>query len=40
MKILTYNLRYDNPLDGINSWENRKKRFTYDHFPILATIDF
>jgi endonuclease/exonuclease/phosphatase family metal-dependent hydrolase len=24
MKILTYNVRYDNPHDGINAWENRK----------------
>lgn len=25
INILTYNLRYDNPQDGINSWENRKE---------------
>jgi endonuclease/exonuclease/phosphatase family metal-dependent hydrolase len=25
MRLLTYNLRYDNPADGINAWENRKE---------------
>lgn len=25
INLMTYNLRYDNPKDGSNSWENRKK---------------
>ena len=24
LKILSYNIRYDNPDDGINKWDNRK----------------
>ena len=24
-KILTYNIRYDNPGDGVNSWQNRRE---------------
>lgn len=26
-RVLTYNIRYDNPNDSINSWENRKVKF-------------
>jgi endonuclease/exonuclease/phosphatase family metal-dependent hydrolase len=26
LKIMTYNIRYDYPADGINSWSNRKHR--------------
>lgn len=25
LKIMTYNIRYDNPKDGINKWDNRKE---------------
>ena len=26
IKIMTYNIRYDNPNDGINAWPNRKSQ--------------
>jgi endonuclease/exonuclease/phosphatase family metal-dependent hydrolase len=26
VKVMTYNIRYDNPGDGINSWSNRKDK--------------
>lgn len=26
MRIMSYNLRYDNPDDGLNAWDNRKER--------------
>jgi endonuclease/exonuclease/phosphatase family metal-dependent hydrolase len=29
LKVMTYNIRYDNPGDGINSWPNRKEK-VYD----------
>nr|WP_299384047.1 endonuclease/exonuclease/phosphatase family protein [Allomuricauda sp.] len=25
LKVISYNIRYDNPNDGINSWDNRKE---------------
>jgi endonuclease/exonuclease/phosphatase family metal-dependent hydrolase len=25
-KVMTYNIRYDNPGDGVNSWSNRKEK--------------
>jgi endonuclease/exonuclease/phosphatase family metal-dependent hydrolase len=27
-KVMTFNIRFDNPADGINSWENRRKLVT------------
>jgi endonuclease/exonuclease/phosphatase family metal-dependent hydrolase len=24
LKVTTYNIRYDNPADGVNQWSNRK----------------
>lgn len=27
LKIMTYNVRYDNPSDGQNAWQNRKEHF-------------
>ena len=29
MKVATFNLRYDNPHDGVNSWVHRKQH-VYD----------
>jgi endonuclease/exonuclease/phosphatase family metal-dependent hydrolase len=26
LKVMTYNIRYDNPADGINQWGNRKEK--------------
>lgn len=26
IRVLTYNIRYDNPSDGLNSWNNRKQK--------------
>lgn len=28
LRIMSYNLRYDNPDDGVNAWDNRKERVT------------
>ena len=28
VKVMTFNIRFDNPADGINSWENRRKLVT------------
>ncbi len=28
-KIMTYNIRYDNPEDGLNAWDNRKLELTH-----------
>ena len=28
VRVMTYNIRYDNPGDGINRWENRKHKVT------------
>lgn len=28
LTVMTYNIRYDNPEDGINAWDNRKERLT------------
>ncbi len=25
VKVMTFNIRYDNPADSLNSWENRKE---------------
>ena len=34
-KVMTYNIRYDNPGDGINSWPNRKEKV----FTLLKKYD-
>ena len=28
LSVMTYNIRYDNPNDGINQWNNRKEILT------------
>lgn len=45
-RVLTYNIRYDNPADGINNWENRKdsligqiKKFDPDIFGIQEGLN-
>ncbi len=35
MKVMTYNIRYDNPSDGINRWGNRKTKV----FDLLKKYD-
>lgn len=38
LKIITFNIRYDNPDDGVNSWKNRKEevfRFLNEEKPDL-----
>jgi len=39
--VLTYNLKYDNPKDSINGWENRKEflisQLDYNHPDIFGT---
>ena len=38
LKIISYNIRYNNPNDGINVWENRKS--TIANFLIDESPDF
>ncbi len=38
LKIISYNIRYNNPNDGINVWENRKSTIT--NFLIDESPDF
>ncbi len=33
MGVMTYNIRYDNPKDGLNSWDNRKEN-------LIAQVNF
>ena len=33
MKVMSYNIRYDNAGDGINQWNNRKER-------VASLLDF
>lgn len=35
VKVMTYNIRYDNPADGVNSWDNRKHKV----FALLKKYD-
>ena len=35
MKVMTYNIRYDNPGDGINQWGNRKEKV----FELIKKYD-
>ena len=28
LSVMTYNIRYDNPNDGLDQWDNRKKMLT------------
>lgn len=35
VKVMTYNIRYDNPGDGINQWDNRKQKV----FSLLKKYD-
>ncbi len=41
MLLASYNIRYDNPGDGINSWTNRKKQvkalIRFHDFDIFGT---
>jgi endonuclease/exonuclease/phosphatase family metal-dependent hydrolase len=34
IRVMTFNIRYDNPADGINSWENRRKTVTENILSI------
>ena len=38
LKVISYNIRYNNPNDGINVWENRKS--TIVNFLIDESPDF
>ena len=38
LKVISYNIRYNNPNDGINVWENRK--LTITKFLIDESPDF
>ena len=38
LKVISYNIRYNNPNDGINIWENRKS--TIANFLIDESPDF
>ena len=38
LKVISYNIRYNNPNDGINIWENRK--LTIANFLIDESPDF
>ena len=41
LKVMTYNIRYDNPSDGINIWDNRKEsvlNLINDNDPIIVGI--
>ena len=38
LKVISYNIRYNNPNDGINVWENRKS--TIANFLINESADF
>src|SRR5690606_29465282 len=35
VKVMTYNIRYDNPGDGVNQWGNRKQKV----FDLLKKYD-
>jgi endonuclease/exonuclease/phosphatase family metal-dependent hydrolase len=35
LKVMTYNIRFDNPADGVNAWPNRKTRV----FDLLKEYD-
>jgi endonuclease/exonuclease/phosphatase family metal-dependent hydrolase len=35
LKVMTYNIRYDNPGDGVNRWDNRKNKV----FSLLKKYD-
>ena len=38
LKVISYNIRYNNPNDGVNHWENRKQ--TIANFIIEENPDF
>ena len=41
LKVMSYNIRYNNPQDGINAWPNRKARVTQlikNHKPHLIGL--
>ena len=41
LKVISYNIRYNNPNDGINIWENRKStitKFLIDENPDFAGL--
>jgi len=38
VKVMTFNIRYDNPEDGINRWDNRKELVTSTLFSISPDI--
>ena len=41
LKVISYNIRYNNPNDGINVWENRKStitKFLIDENPDFAGL--
>ena len=41
LKVISYNIRYNNPNDGINVWENRKStitKFLVDENPDFAGL--
>src|SRR5215213_5557776 len=35
LKVMTYNIRYDNPADGVNEWSKRKEKV----FTLLKKYD-
>ena len=38
LKVMSFNIRYDNPNDGINAWDNRKSqltKFILEHEPAI-----
>ena len=41
ISVLTYNIKYDNPSDAINSWDNRKafliSQLNYNHPDVFGT---
>ena len=41
LKVISYNIRYNNPNDGINIWDNRKStitKFLIDESPDFAGL--
>ncbi len=41
LKVLSYNIRYNNPNDGVNHWENRKQtiaNFINEENPDFAGL--
>ena len=42
IKVISYNIRYDNPNDGVNIWDNRKltiTKFINNEMPCQSKLN-